>query len=71
MTTLLAPSPFKVTERGETAILRQQLVREISCLEQQLERIRCRGTSSISTTLRTYESMIEVRRKLLYDTAFE
>jgi hypothetical protein len=73
--TLLAPSldknPFNVSERGETAVLRQQLVREISCLERQLERVRCRSETKVETTLHTYESMIEVRRRLLYDLACE
>lgn len=56
---------------NDTSILKQQLVREITCLERQLERIRMRDQFADDTTLQTYEEMIESRRKMLYNLPWE
>lgn len=55
----------------ETSILKQQLVREITCLERQLERIRMRDANTDETTLVTYEEMIECRRKMLHNLPWQ
>lgn len=56
---------------ADTSILKQQLVREITCLERQIERIRMReGIADDSTTL-TYEEMIECRRKMLHNLPWQ
>lgn len=55
----------------ETSVLKQQLVREITCLERQLERIRTREALADSNTLSTYEEMIESRRKMLHNLPWE
>lgn len=59
------------TESGDTTILKQQLVREITCLERQLERIRMREELADGYTLQTYEEMIESRRKMLHNLPWE
>lgn len=58
-------------EQNDTSILKQQLVREITCLERQLERIRMRDQFADEVTLQTYEEMIESRRKMLYNLPWE
>ncbi|MCR6652864.1 MAG: hypothetical protein NVV73_15875 [Cellvibrionaceae bacterium] len=58
-------------EQRDTSILKQQLVREITCLERQLERIRMRDQFADDATLQTYEDMIESRRKMLYNLPWE
>lgn len=58
-------------EQRDTSILKQQLVREITCLERQLERIRMRDQFTDGATLQTYEDMIESRRKMLYNLPWE
>lgn len=55
----------------QTSMLKQQLVREITCLERQLERIRTRDALADGTTLSTYEEMIESRRKMLHNLPWE
>lgn len=64
-------SPFLGSERNDTSILKQQLVREITCLERQLERIRVRDQYADDVTLQTYEEMIESRRKMLHNLPWE
>lgn len=49
----------------EVSLLKQQLTREIACLERQLERVRSRHEFAEYTTLQTYEEMIESRRAML------
>ena len=51
--------------RHNTLALQQQLIREITCLERQLERLRLRDDLADMTTLQTYEEMINSRRELL------
>ena len=51
-------------EPGAT-MLKRQLVREISCLERQLERVRTHDEFADFATLQTYEEMIESRRRML------
>lgn len=58
-------------EQNDTSILKQQLVREITCLERQLERILMRDQFADEVTLQTYEEMIESRRKMLYNLPWE
>jgi hypothetical protein len=62
---------FPNVEQNDTSILKQQLVREITCLERQLERIRMRNQYTDDGTLQTYEEMIESRRKMLYNLPWE
>jgi hypothetical protein len=62
---------FSGVEQNDTSILKQQLVREITCLERQLERIRMRDEFADDATLQTYEDMIESRRKMLYNLPWE
>lgn len=50
---------------GENSLLKQQLLREIVCLERQLERVRSRQEFADFSTLQTYEEMIESRRRML------
>jgi hypothetical protein len=64
-------SPFLGAEHNDTSILKQQLVREITCLERQLERIRMRDDFADDYTLQTYEDMIESRRKMLHNLPWE
>jgi len=49
----------------DTTMLRKQLVREINCLELQLERLRHRDVGVDLVTLQTYEEMISARRNML------
>lgn len=64
--TALNPTPQKNTHStSEVAILKQQLTREIACLERQLERVRSRQEFAEYTTIQTYEEMIESRRNML------
>ena len=71
----MKPAPqhniFPSVEQNDTSILKQQLVREITCLERQLERIRMRDQFADDATLQTYEEMIESRRKMLYNLPWE
>lgn len=60
-----------VVLRDESSILKQQLVREITCLERQLERVRARDALIDNATLNTYEEMIESRRKMLHNLPWE
>lgn len=62
---------FLGVDQHDTSILKQQLVREITCLERQLERIRMRDQFADDATLQTYEEMIESRRKMLYNLPWE
>ncbi len=50
---------------NNTSLMKQQLVREITCLERQLERLRIRDEFLDFNTLRTYEDMISSRRDML------
>lgn len=59
------------TEKNENSFLKQQLVREITCLERQLERVRLRHDFADDTTLQTYEEMIESRRKMLHNLPWD
>lgn len=59
------------TEKNENSFLKQQLVREITCLERQLERVRLRQDFADETTLQTYEEMIESRRKMLHNLPWD
>lgn len=60
-----------VPERNNNSILKQQLVREITCLERQLERVRLRNDLADDSTLQTYEEMIESRRKMLHNLPWD
>ncbi|MBC6906416.1 hypothetical protein DWB84_13215 [Saccharophagus sp. K07] len=66
-----APQNVSGIDSHDTSILKQQLVREITCLERQLERIRMREDFATDATLQTYEEMIESRRKMLYNLPWE
>ena len=68
---LPSDSPFLGAEQNDTSMLKQQLVREITCLERQLERIRMRDEYADEFTLQTYEDMIESRRKMLHNLPWE
>ncbi|WP_045856014.1 hypothetical protein [Teredinibacter purpureus] len=50
---------------NNTSLMKQQLVREITCLERQLERLRIRDELLDLSTLQTYEEMISSRREML------
>ncbi|ACR12039.1 hypothetical protein [Teredinibacter turnerae] len=50
---------------NNTSVMRQQLIREITCLERQLERLRLRDEMLDFATLQTYEEMISSRKELL------
>lgn len=67
----VAQNFFPSVEQNDTSILKQQLVREISCLERQLERIRIRDQFADDRTMQTYEEMISSRRKMLYNLPWE
>jgi len=56
---------------NNTSLIRQQLVREITCLERQLERLRLRDELLDLTTLQTYEEMISSRRDMLDSLPWE
>lgn len=60
-----------VSEKNDNSILKQQLVREITCLERQLERVRLRHDFADDSTLQTYEEMIESRRKMLHNLPWD
>lgn len=62
---------FPAAEKNENSFLKQQLVREITCLERQLERVRLRHEFSDEATLQTYEEMIESRRKMLHNLPWD
>ena len=47
--------------------LRNQLLREISCLERHLDRLRTSGHMNNQSTLDTYMEMIHSRKSLLSD----
>lgn len=64
-------APFLGGEQNDTSILKQQLVREITCLERQLERIRMREDFTDDHIFQTYEDMIESRRKMLHNLPWE
>lgn len=48
-------------------MLQQQLEKEVVCLVRQLDRVRMDGSPSDRVTLKTYENMIESRRKMLHN----
>ncbi|WP_185233465.1 hypothetical protein [Teredinibacter franksiae] len=50
---------------NNTSLMRQQLVREITCLERQLERLRLRDELLDLATVHTYEEMISSRKGML------
>jgi hypothetical protein len=50
---------------NNTSVLQQQLIREITCLERQLERLRLRDDFLDLSTLQTYEEMINSRKNML------
>lgn len=50
---------------NNTTFLHQQLIREITCLERQLERLRLRDDFLDLSTLQTYEEMINSRKLML------
>lgn len=58
-------------EASEASMLKEQLLREISRLERQLERIRARAEFADEATLRTYEDMIESRRRMLQNLPWD
>ena len=60
-----------MAEKSNNSILKQQLVREITCLERQLERVRLRNDFADDSTLATYEEMIESRRKMLHNLPWD
>lgn len=63
---------YSFEPEGDTSILKRQLMREITCLERQLERIRTRDElNNGSGTVRTYEDMIQSRRKMLYNLPWQ
>jgi len=47
------------------SLMKKQLIREISCLERHVERLRSRDELLDSSTLQTYEDMISSRKQLL------
>ena len=49
----------------DSHVLRKQLMREITCLERQVSRIKMRPDTMTSTTVKTYEDMIATRKSLL------
>ncbi len=49
----------------EPTLVRQQLAREIMCLEGQLDRMRTRNDLLDFSTLQTYEDMIASRKEML------
>ena len=52
-------------------MLKQQLVREITCLERQLERVKDKENYLEGDTLTTYQEMIDARRKMLHNLPWE
>ena len=54
-----------VSDPEDINVLRQQLAREISCLEGQLFRLKTRNDMLELSTLQTYEDMLVSRKKLL------
>jgi len=56
---------------NNSSLLRQQLVREITCLERQLERLRLRDELLDMSTLQTYEEMISSRKVMLENLPWE
>lgn len=57
-------SPFQFAMEDAPS-LRKQLLREINCLEMQLERLRRRDEFLDLVTLQTYEEMIVARKEAL------
>lgn len=62
---------YSPSEMNESSVLKQQLVREITCLERQLERVRMRDEYADDSTLQTYEEMISSRRKMLHNLPWQ
>ena len=56
---------------SDSSQARKQLIREISCLERQLERLKQRGGMLDMTTERTYAEMIYSRKEMLDALPFE
>lgn len=56
---------------SDTSRARKQLIREISCLERQLQRMKQRDSVLDVTTERTYAEMIYSRREMLDALPFE
>ena len=59
------PAPAAAPLADDSSVLKQQLMREITCLERQLERVRSRDEFAEYSTVQTYEEMIESRRRML------
>ena len=56
---------------SDSSQARKQLIREISCLERQLERLKQRSGMLDMTTERTYAEMIYSRKEMLDALPFE
>ena len=54
-----------IASYSDSSRARKQLIREISCLERQLERMKHRDNVLDVTTERTYAEMIYSRREML------
>jgi len=61
-----AVSSLDVAYRTDTQ-MRHQLMREISCLERHLDRLKASGYLKEQSTLETYKEMILSRKELLSD----
>ncbi len=60
-----------VASYSDTSHARKQLIREISCLERQLQRMKQRDNVLDATTERTYAEMIYSRKEMLSALPFE
>ena len=67
----VAQSLREGTNTKRTSVLKQQLVREITCLERQLERVKDKENYLEGDTLTTYQEMIDARRKMLHNLPWE
>lgn len=56
---------------ASTSILKRQLVKEIGCLERQMERVRQRPEYADDAVLQTFEAMVGNRRRMLQNLPFE
>jgi len=65
MNQLSVMSADNVAIVGERLKIKKRLVREISCLERQLSRLRHHIGKGEGLTLNTYEEMIEARQEML------
>lgn len=64
--TTSSSTTFNVGRHSNTQ-LRNQLMREISCLERHLDRLKASGHMKNQITLDTYKDMIVSRKNLLSD----